>query len=263
MSWLADRPMWLLVVGFVGGLALVALTGRAAGRRLLRGSEASASSVAAPLMPALGTAFAVLAAFAVANAATGLRNAETDVSREANSVARLAWASTATADRGSAIQAALLAYVEATLAGEWRGIDRIPPGEGPAFDELNALQQVVRVEASAGQLATPQTGELLASIDDLSSARRSRFAEATPVEVGVVVLLVLSAMALVLNATILTLERGRRAAAVLTSLVVVTGLSIASVLTLGAPFSGSFGASQRPLADVADDLAADRFRLDP
>lgn len=263
MSWLAARPMWLLVLLFVGGLAVVAWAGRRLGRHVFGGAAGSAAGVAAPLMPALGTAFAVLAAFAVASAATGLRDAEADVSREANAAARLAWASTATADDGAAIQADLLAYLDATLAGEWRDIDRISPGAAPAFDELNQLERSARGTVDSEELGTPQAGELLGSIDDISGARRSRFAQAAPIEGGVVALLVLSAMALVLNASILTIERERRAAVVLASLVVVTGLSIASVITLGAPFSGSFGASPRPLEDVATDLRADRFQLQP
>lgn len=261
MSWLATRPMWLLVLLFVGGLAAVAVAARAAGGRVFRGDEASAASVATPLMPALGTAFAVLAAFAVASAASGLRDAESDVSREANAAARLAWASTAAADGGTEIQSKLLAYVDATLDGEWRDIDRVSAGEGAAFDELNQLERAVRAETSAGRLGAPQTAELLGAVDELGGARRSRFAEASPIAGGVVALLVLSAVALVVNATIVTLGRERRATAVVTSLVLVTGLSIASVVTLGSPFSGSFGASQRPLADVATDLRADRFDL--
>jgi hypothetical protein len=79
----------------------------------------------------------------------------------------------------------------------------------------------------------------------------------------VVILLVLSAIALLLNATVVTLPHKRRAVTTLGSLIVVTGLSIAIVITLGSPFSGSFGASDRPLADVRSDVQANRFELTP
>jgi hypothetical protein len=212
-------------------------------------------------MPALGAAFAVLAAFAVADAASGLREAEADVSREANAAARLAWAATAATDGGDAIQANLLAYVDETISREWRGIDQLSAGAGPAFERLVELERAVRVEAASDRLDVPQRSELLAAVDDVSGARRARFAAAEPVAAGVIWLLVLTASALVINATVLTIGRERRAAAVLAGLVLVTGVSIATVVTLGAPFSGSFGASTRPLADVATDLRSDRFQL--
>ena len=46
MSWLAACPTWILVLAFVGGLAVVAVTGRLAGGRIFRGAETSATAVA-------------------------------------------------------------------------------------------------------------------------------------------------------------------------------------------------------------------------
>ncbi|HEX9259811.1 MAG TPA: hypothetical protein VF855_09780 [Acidimicrobiales bacterium] len=263
MSWLATVPLPALVVLFVGGSAVVALGGRFLGHRVFRGAEPSAAAIATPLMPALGAAFAVLAAFAVADAAGGLRDAEAAAGREANAAARVAWASTATQDQGVAIRASLLAYLDATLESEWRDIDGISAGEGAAFDELQALERVIRNTARTEDIGTPQTTELLAGLDGVGGARRSRFTEASPVPAGIVILLALSGVALVLTATVISLGRERRATIVLTGLVLVTGLSLATVVTLGSPFSGSFGASPRPLVDVAGDLRADRFRLEP
>jgi hypothetical protein len=47
------------------------------------------------------------------------------------------------------------------------------------------------------------------------------------------------------------------------TLVVVTGLSIALMIAVGAPFSGAFPADTAPLDAVADDLQEGRFTLDP
>jgi hypothetical protein len=261
MSWLADRPMWLLMVVFIGGLAGVVWLGHRAASLLFGADTSSAVSVAPPLMPALGTAFAVLAAFAVASAATGLRDAETAVSDEANSAARLAWAISSVGPESSVLRSELQTYLDTTLATEWRRIDQISAGQGGAMASLTALERSVRSLAASEQLGTPQRSELLGAIDDIAAARRTRFATATPVAGGVVVLLVLSAVALVLNATVLLLDRRRRVGAMLAGLVVVTGLSISMVITLGAPFSGSFGAAARPLAGVADDLRSGVFEL--
>jgi hypothetical protein len=263
MSWLADRSLWLLLLMFVGGLAAVAIGGQWAARRIFGESGPSAIAVATPLMPAFGTAFAVLAAFAVSNAATGLRDAQLDVGKEATAAAKLAWAATGAGEDGRQVQIDLQSYLDATLATEWRDIDRISAGQGGAFDELTALEQSTRTLAAGEQLGTPQRAELLSALDDLSGARRGRFASATPIAGGVVALLALSAIAMMLNVAVLTLGRERRVSLTLIGLVVVTGMSIACVVTLGGPFSGSFGAGARPLLDVANDLRSGRFTIGP
>src|SRR5512139_1240836 len=118
MSWLADQSIGVLLVLCIGGLTLVVVLARWAGHRLYGDKASSAAAIAQPMMPALGAAFAVLAAFAVANAATGLRSAQADVTREANAAARLAGSSTAGGEQGTVIRSDLHAYLRATAAGE-------------------------------------------------------------------------------------------------------------------------------------------------
>jgi hypothetical protein len=261
MSTLSDMPLWALAVLVVGGLAAIAAVGRWFARRVFAGDGVSASALAPPLMPALGTAFAVLAAFAVANAASGLRDAELDVVQESSAAARLAW-SLAGDGAASTAHPVLQAYLDATIADEWADIDELSPGQGAAVEELTDLERTVRSIAASDELGSAQQAELLVALDGVSSARRGRFAAAEPISSGVVVLLTLSAIALVVNAAVLTLDTRRRVAAMLVGLVAVTGLSIAFTITLGAPFSGSFRVSADPLVDVADDLRNGTFTLE-
>jgi hypothetical protein len=263
VSWIANQPVWLLSLVLIAGLGVIVAVGRHLAGRFLRDAGPSAATVAGPLMPALGTAFAVLAAFAVANAALGLRDAEGDVGREATAAARLAWAASSAGAPGEVVLADLQSYLDSTLQSEWHLIDSISAGSGEAFDNLSALERSSRVLAAAEAQGTPQRSEILGAIDDLAAARRSRFSSAEPTASGLIGLLTLSAIALLINASLLTLGRERRLAAVLGSLVVVTAMSIATVIALGAPFSGSFEASKRPIADLAADLRANRFAPRP
>ena len=77
--------------------------------------------IAAPLMPALGAAFAIFAALTLAGEAGYLRAAEDLVSDEAAAASRLAWAATSPGVDAEPIQTALHDYLLATRAGEWRG----------------------------------------------------------------------------------------------------------------------------------------------
>jgi hypothetical protein len=263
VSWLSSRPLWVLFVVVVTGLAAVVVGTRALGRRWLRGQEEDAAAVAGSLMPALGAAFAVMAAFGVAGAAADLRDAKADVAREASAAARLAWASSGHGSEGQQIQNDLLGYLRATTTGEWEGIDRLTPGDGSAYPSLQRVERGVRALVRDADLGSAAQSELLGALDDLGGARRLRFTVAEPVEVAMVALLLCSALALVINAGILGLRRTDRVAAVVMTLVVVTGLSIALMIAVGAPFSGAFPADTAPLDAVADDLQEGRFTLDP
>src|SRR4051812_27509143 len=95
MDELASLPTWFVVVGSLAVSALVAVVARFVFERTLKGEErGGAQSVAGPLMPALGAAFALLSALSLAGEATQLRAAEDNVSQEGAATARLAWAAT-------------------------------------------------------------------------------------------------------------------------------------------------------------------------
>ena len=90
MVWLTSRPMAPLVVGCVAIALLVAIGSRLAVRALVpAGERESTYSIAAPLMPALGAAFAILTALTLANEAGYLTSAQGIVSNEAADASRL------------------------------------------------------------------------------------------------------------------------------------------------------------------------------
>ncbi len=170
--------MGLLVVGCLAIAALVALGSPLAARALVpAGERESTYTIAAPLMPALGAAFANLTALTLANEASSFTSAQGIVSNEAADASRLAWAATSPGVHSAPIQAALLNYLQATRAHEWHGANAANGDDPAATGALATLERGVRAEAARPALGTPTSTELLASLDALTSDRRARLAQ--------------------------------------------------------------------------------------
>ena len=121
MTWLTSLPAAVLVVGGLAFALLVAIGGRLAVRALVPAAERDAAyAIAAPLMPALGALFALFMGLTLASEAGFLASAQGIVSNEAADASRLAWAATSPGVNSAPIQSALLGYLRATRANEWR-----------------------------------------------------------------------------------------------------------------------------------------------
>jgi hypothetical protein len=261
MIWLTSLPAAVLVAGGLGLALLVVIGARLALRALIPTAERdSAYTIAAPLMPALGAAFAILIALSLASEASFLASAQGIVSNEAADASRLAWAATSPGVGPAPIQSALLGYLHATRAYEWHG-NNASNGDDPATaDALADLEKAVRAQAARPALGTPTSTELLASLDALTNDRRARLAAAShQLPALYAVVLVLSGAALVVNATALTLRSGLRPALLVGGLAVVIGLSLALLFALGTPWRGSITVSGQPIDTVVRDLHAGYF----
>ena len=262
MIWLTSLPVAVLVVGGLAAALLFAAGARLALRALIPAAQRdSAYTVAAPLMTALGGLFALTMAFTVATEAGWLASAEGIVSNEAADASRLAWAATSAGVTPAPIHAALLGYLRATRAYEWRGNHAADGDDAATSHALATLENVVRAQAARPGLAVSASSELLASVDALTSDRRDRLAAASrELPVFYVVVLVVAAAALITNATVLTLRSGWRAGLPVGGLVVVIGLSMALLLALGTPWRGSITVSGQPIDAVARDLTSGYFQ---
>ena len=262
MIWLTSLPAPVLVVGGLAAALLVAVGSRLAVRALIPAAERDgAYTVAAPLMPALGAVFALLMALTLASEAGLLASAQGIVGNEAADASRLAWAATSAGVNSAPIQSALLGYLQATRANEWHG-NNAADGDDPATAHALAnLEDAVRTQAARSALGTPTSSELLSSLDVLTNDRRARLAAASHVlPVLYVVVLALSAAALLANASALTVRSGRRATVLVGGLVVVIGLSMALLFALGTPWRGSITVSGQPIDAVVHDLNAGYFQ---
>src|SRR5215831_9222403 len=214
MVWLTSQSLPTLVLGCLALAALVAVLSRLALRALIPASEREGvNAIAAPLMPALGAAFTILIAITLANEAGYLTTAQGIVSSEAGDATRLAWASTTPRVEGAAIQRDLGRYLVATRRYEWHGSSAASGDDPGTREALAALERAVRRQAVRPVLGTPTSTELLSSLGALSNDRRSRLAAASKeLPAMYVITLALSAIALIANASALTIRSRARSA---------------------------------------------------
>lgn len=261
VRWLTSLPVGLLVLGSLAfALAIAGGSRRVIATIVPPGEREQVHAIAAPLMPALGAAFAVLTALTLASENTYLRSAQDIVSREAADASRLAWASTSPGVESEPIQAALLDYLQATRANEWHGANSAESADAATTRAIARLERVVRAEAARAELGTPTSTELLASVDAVTIGRRTRIAAAArELPVLYVVTLVASGVALVSNAGALTFRSTVRTSLLVVGLACVVGLSVALLFALSAPWEGPLVASGRPIDRMVHDLETGFF----
>ena len=261
MVWLTSRSILLLVIGCLAVAAIVVVVARLAVRALVPATERdAATAIAGPLMPALGAAFAILAALTLAGEASSLASAQGIVSSEAAAASRLAWTATTAGVDGEAIQDTLAAYLVATRANEWSGPAAASGNDTATATALAELERAVRDQAVRPEIGTPTSTELLASLDALTTARRTRLAAASRQLPGLyVITLVLAGIALIADASVLTIRVGRRSAWLVAGLATVIGLSMALLFAIGAPWGGSIIVSGHPIDDIVADIASGYF----
>jgi hypothetical protein len=248
-----------VVVGWLTVCALFAVVARLVLDRIIAKDERSAAlSVAGPLMPALGAAFALLSALSLAGEATRLRSAEENVSQEGAATARLAWAATNPGIEPQTIQRELLDYLVATRANEWSAENE--DGDPATLAALARLERAVRAAAGGQTVGSAPASELLSSLDAVTSARRQRLATAARgLPTLYVAVVALSGLALIVNSAALAVSSPWRVAVLTAGLVTVVALSIALLFAISAPFAGGFVVDGGPIDHVVADLRAGLF----
>lgn len=261
MNWLSSLPGWILVVAWLALALLVAVAGRLAIRALVPTAEHDhVQRIAAPLMPALGAAFAIFTALTLSSEAGYLRAAEGLVSDEAAAASRLAWAATSPEVRTEPIRSALADYLQTTRAREWRGKDAASGDDPVTARAIARLEREVRAEAARSELGTPASTELLASVDAVTTIRRARVAAAArEIPALYVVTLVASGLALIVNAGALAFRSSMRTSLLVVGLASVVGLSLALLFSLSAPWRGPLTVSGHPIDAVVRDLQTGFF----
>ena len=256
MASLTSLPWGVLVVGWLTFALAVAAISRWVVRHLVPSEERDhVQGIAAPLMPALGAAFAILMALTLASEAGYLRAAQDLVSDEAGGASRLAWAATGPGIATASIHGALLDYLKLTREREWQGPSAGEGNDPEVAKALATLERVVRLEAVRPELVTPAGAELLASLDLLTTGRRTRIAAASrELPLLYVITLVASGVALIANAGALTFRSSLRTSLLLVGLAGVVGLSLALLFALSGPWEGALTVSGQPIDNVVRDL---------
>ncbi|WP_421118706.1 hypothetical protein ACE2AJ_15255 [Aquihabitans daechungensis] len=258
MTPLVDGSPWLVLAVTLVVCGALAVGFRILLRHHLGDDLAAASPIASPLMPALGAVFALLAATTIGAEASQFRSAGDDVSAEAAAASRLAWASTTPGVDTDAISDDLAAYLRATRSTEWHDGDR--DGSPETIAALTKLERTVRAESVSTTLGSAQAGELLTSLDALTSLRRQRLAHATnQLPEGYLIVVLASGLALVANSAALAVAQRRRVAMLTTGLVVVVSLSLALLIAISSPFEGGFVVDGSPIDAVRSNIESGMF----
>src|SRR6188472_1034563 len=115
-------------------------------------------------------------------------------------------------------------------------------------------------QAARSELGTPTSTELLTSIDSLTSARRTRLAEASRQMPALYILtLIASGAALVANAGVLGFRSRLRTAMLSGGLAVGVALCLSLLVAISEPWSGALEVSGDPIDAVIGDLAGGYF----
>jgi hypothetical protein len=139
-------------------------------------------------------------------------------------------------------------------------VDEIESADEATAEALITLERVVRDEAARPELGTPLSTELLASLDAVTTGRRTRIAAADRELPGLyVITLVVSGVALIANAGALVFRSSARTALLVAGLACVVGLSLALLFAIAAPWEGGLVASGDPIDAVVRDLQAGFF----
>jgi hypothetical protein len=261
VRWLVSAPLWVLLVGWLAVTVAAAVLGHLFVSRVVHGHEREdVRGRASPMMPALGAMFAVLTAITLSSEAGYLKSAQDGVAGEAAAASRLAWAATNRNVDTAPIHAALERYLVATRTYEWTGDGAASGDDAPTADALAELENAVRSSAADQAVGTPGSSELLTSVDEISTGRRGRLADAArDLPALYIVTLIVSGLALVANAGAIVSAVSRRAALLVASLTVVVALSLALLCALTGPFRGALAISGEPIDAVIEDLRSGFF----
>jgi len=261
MSWFASLPLGVLVVGWLAFALGIAALGRVGFRAIVPVAEHDhVTSIASPLMPALGATFAVLMALTLASEAGYLRSAQDIVSNEAEAASRLAWASTNPGVHTQPIQVALIDFLHSTRKHEWHGTSATEGDDPNTAKALARLERLVRAEAARDDLGTPVRSELLSALGALTTERRARIAAASrTIPPLIIVILMVSGAALIINGGALVIRRSLRTSVLILGLASVVGLSLALLFALTGPWEGPLVVSGKAIDTVVRDIQSGFF----
>ncbi len=259
MAWLSSLPGWLIVLASVALFTGAALAVRRLIERTSRDQpRENHHTVAGQLMPGLCAIFGIIAGLTLVGQVDNWNRAQDAVAREASAAARLAWATAEVPSRQA--HAPLKRFLETDLGPGWE-LTLDDPMPEPLEASIQGLESGVRGAASAADTTTQGGAEMLASLDDLTTARRERVtAQSTHLPTMFVFALFLAGLAVVVNAAALTVGRPKTGRLIVL-LVAVVAVDIALVIALWEPFSGAIPVSDRPLTDVIAQLGDGFFVL--
>ena len=257
MAWLASLPTSVILLIALGGALALALGTTVLLHRVVHTSgREHAGLTAAAYMTALGSLFAILTGFLLNGEYTVLRQTQNLVYEEVAAGSRLAFSTEGLPAADVAlIHDALGNYFDTFGTSEWRALGRGTPALSASVPALAGLQQVV-FDIGSRQYTPASTADgMQAAVSDLTGIRRERVAVSSQsMPVALLVLSLMTGVALIVNAIVVTLRAGRGYALVALGIIVIVALDLAAIIGISAPFNGPFQASPQPAVELANEL---------
>jgi VIT1/CCC1 family predicted Fe2+/Mn2+ transporter len=250
---LNDLPYWALILLIVGIVVLVALGGFALTRtRLSRWSSEASSQTVIGVTAIAMTFFALLLALVIVDLYTAFKNAEADVTTEANTLAKIIQDADAfPPPNEEAVRQAVDNYVREVRDQEFPAMrDGREPPNIPA--QLLRISVALRGYTPENQTQISFYDSAVSQVNDLVDERDDRVSTADSAVPGALtaLLLVLGAVSLVTTFFVRTHHHSLDLVLVF-SIAIIIGLGIVTTLILEYPFSGSIAVSSAPFQHVA------------
>ncbi len=245
------------LVWFVGWSVVVDVTFDAVVDEL---DQPTVAATAGQLMPAVGVLFALLTAFVITNQWNRSRNAEQVVGREADAAIRLALASQSPGIDGTRVRSLVVRYLRAVLGEEWDTMRHEHAGSARTADVLSQLERDVRAEATAPEVATAVTADLIAAAEGVAVARSDRLnLSGHGLPAPLFLLAFVSGVVLCLNAIAVAAGPLDWVAIVIGGLIVLIALDLALIVSISDPFRGPMRVLPTPIESILDHVEDGRF----
>ena len=257
MNALSSMSIWALVVlalVIAVVLAVALVTGlhyrSTPDRRERRGLTAAA------YMTAVGSLFAILTGFLINSAYVNLQDTQNAVGSEVAAATQLAYASGALpppdADR---VQAWLQVYLNSLVNGEWQALAQNAPQNSPAVGTLRDLQQTIYPLTARAYVPSTIADAMVNATQQMATARSDWISLASEdLPFPLFALAVLSGIALIVNALVVSGRSGRRYAVIAAGIIIVVVLDVTAIIGISAPFRGAFIVDSHPISQVTQEL---------
>jgi Protein of unknown function (DUF4239) len=248
-------PLWVFALLLIGLTALTMCGPYLIRRRVAFERLRTNNEVAGFKFATVGVLYAVLLAFAIVVVWQKFDDADNAVAREAGAAANIYRLSYGLGEAsGTALRDRMSAYLEAVIDHDWPAMAH--GGESPAATQaLNRIYSATLADHSGDRLGAVALGEILAELDQVTSARRERLVMSAGVVPNVLWLVLFVGAALTIGFTFFFGSENLRAQALMTgtlSLLIFGGLLI--IIAVDYPFTGPVSVDPAPLEQVLIDF---------
>lgn len=255
-NWLYGMPALLLIlVCFALFAAVVGGTRLLLRRRISEERRTALVDHSGTVLSPVGTVFAFLIGFAITMAWGAVSAGQDSVDAQSAAAQQLSWSSSNISDQAGAqrIQRDLVTYLEQSVTLDWKALASGTYGALPSAKAFSALQDTVHDVSYRAGAAVPEGSAMTTAAAALTAAQSKTVAVAQRSLPGI--LLTLIAVAGLLLAICFGIASADVERPVLTyAWAFVAALSVAVVLMLDAPFSGSITVSPEPLQVALESI---------